>query len=308
VEHTASTQPQHDSSGPRPAARAVVLLVAMACCTALLSVVTAGSAEAAIVKPSASTTGYPVGAHLTRHNGNLTVTRAGTHINAMDLYGFLIIKAANVVVTHSVIRGGVATGGNPGLVSNTTATATNFVLQDSTIVPAHPSVRLDGVRGANFTLNRVDIYGTVDGVKVIGNNVRIQNSWIHDMVHYAHDPYQSNGPSHNDAVQVLNGRNILMTRNTLKGGSNSALQVTQGNGVVAGLGFNGNWVDGGACTVNVADIPLTTMSGISVSYNRFGHTSTFKNCAIIVSAGVKLTAVGNTWVGTNTAVRVTPRA
>ncbi|MCW2644723.1 MAG: hypothetical protein QOF87_4426 [Pseudonocardiales bacterium] len=284
------------------------MLAATVCCAALLSAVTADSAEAAIVKPSAATTGVPVGTHLTRHNGNITVTRAGTRINAMDLYGFLVIKAANVLVTNSVIRGGVATGGNPGLVSNTWAAATNFVLQDSTVVPAHPSVRLDGVRGANYTLTRVDIYGTVDGAKVIGNNVRIQNSWIHGLVHYAHDPYQGNGPSHNDAVQVLNGRNVHMTGNALVGGSNSALQITQGNGVVAGLGFTGNWVDGGGCSVNVADIPLTTMSGITVSYNRFSHTSTFRNCAIIVSNGVNLTAGGNTWVGTNTRVALTWRA
>jgi hypothetical protein len=259
-------------------------------------------------KPGSSNTGVPVGTQLTQHNGNITVTVAGTHLNAMDLHGFLIIQAANVLVTNSILRGGVATSGNPGLVSDTSAAGTNFVIQDSTIVPEHPSVALDGVRGGNFTLTRVDLYGTVDGAKVIGSNVSIQNSWIHGTVSYPHDPYQGNGPSHNDAVQVLSGSNIHISGNTIAGGSNSGMQVTQGNGTVSGLSFTNNWADGGGCTLNVADAPMTSMAGVNISNNIFGHTSTYANCAIIVSAGVSLAASGNTWAGTTNPVAITPRA
>ncbi|MDT4910245.1 MAG: hypothetical protein QOI69_3486 [Pseudonocardiales bacterium] len=264
------------------------------------------SAATTAAQPGPSNTGVPAGTALKVHNGDLVITTAGATYDALDIRGFVTVRAPNVTIKRSIIRGGVATRGSVGLVTAVDAHATNLVLQDSTLVPAHPSVSIDGVTGANYTLTRVDIYGTVDGAKVLGDNVTIQNSWIHDTTHYAHDPAQGNGPSHNDAVQVLGGRNVRISGNTVRGGNNAALQITQGSGVVAGLAFTGNWADGGACTVNVADTPRKAMSGISVSSNRFGHTSGYKNCAIIVSAGVSVTTVGNTWVETNTPVAVTP--
>jgi hypothetical protein len=258
-------------------------------------------------KPGSANTGVPTGTHLTVHNGNMTMTTAGATYDSLDVHGFVTIKAANVTIKRSIIRGGVATSGNPGLVTASSTTATNFRLEDSELVPAHPSVAIDGMRGFNYTLLRVDIHGTVDGAKVIGNNVNIQNSWIHGTVSYAHDPYQSNGPSHNDAIQVLSGHNVHITGNTIAGGTNSGLQVTQGNGSVANFSFNSNWADGGACTVNLADKPLATMSTISVNNNIFGHTSVYKNCAIVYSAGVSMTHTGNTWAGTRDPVALSPR-
>ncbi len=237
----------------------------------------------------------------------MVMTTAGATYTGLDVHGFVVIKAPNVTIQNSIIRGGVATSGNPGLVSDTLATAKNFVLKDSTLVPAHPSVAIDGARGANYTLLRVNLYGTVDGAKVVGDNVNITNSWIHGTVSYPHDPYQSGGPTHNDAIQVLNGHNIHITGNTIAGGTNSGLQVTQGNGSVANFSFNNNWADGGACTVNLADKPLASMTTISVNNNIFGHTSTYKNCAIVFSPGVSMTHTGNTWTGTTLPVALSPR-
>lgn len=256
-------------------------------------------------KPSAANTGVPAGTPALTQHGALTITKSGVY-DHMDVHGFVNIKASNVTIKRSILRGGVATSGNPGLVSVSSG-ATNFVLEDSTLVPEHPSVAIDGIRGANYTLLRVEIHGTVDGAKVIGNNVTIANSWIHGTVAYAHDPYQSNGPSHNDAIQILGGHNIHISGNTIAGGSNSAVQVTQGSGAVTNLGFTGNWFDGGACTVNLADKPLTSMSSLNISNNVFGHTSTYKNCAIVYSAGVSMTHTGNYWAGTRTQVALSKR-
>ncbi|MCW2644721.1 MAG: hypothetical protein JWP07_830 [Pseudonocardiales bacterium] len=260
--------------------------------------------SAVTFQPGPANTGVPAGKTLTQYVGNMVVTTPGSTLDALDIHGFLTIQAANVTVKNSIIRGGVATGGNPGLVSNTSAAATNFVLQDSTIVPEHPSVALDGVRGANYTLTRVNIYGTVDGAKVIGNNVTIQNSWIHDTVHYLNDPYQSNGPSHNDGVQVLNGTKIRLLNNTITNSSNSALQVTQGNGVVSDLWFNGNWADGGGCTVNINNNPLAALAAIAVNDNRFGRASTF-HCPVLVTKSTQLTALRNVYDDTGAAAVIT---
>jgi hypothetical protein len=252
-------------------------------------------------------TGVPAGTSLTQYNGNLTVSTAGATYDGLDIHGFVTIKAANVTIKNSIIRGGVATTGNPGIVTDSLSTATNFVLEDSEVVPEHPSVAIDGMRGANYTLLRVNIHGTVDGAKIIGDNVTISQSWLHDTVSYPNDPYQGNGPTHNDGIQILGGHNITVIGNTIAGGTNSGVQITQGSGSVANFAFTGNWADGGACTVNVADKPLATMTTIDISHNIFGHTSIYKNCAIIYSAGVTMTHAGNTWAGTTDDVALSPR-
>jgi hypothetical protein len=255
-------------------------------------------------KPGAANTGVPTGTHLTQHVGDITVTVAGTHIDAMDLHGFLTIKAANVTVTRSIIRGGVATSGNVGLVTDTDARGTGFKVSDSTFVPVHPSVYIDGIKGWNYTLTRVEIYGTVDTAKVYGNNTTIQNSWLHGTVYYAHDPNQGGEHTHNDGVQVLSGTNIRIINNTITGAYNAAIQVTQGHGAVSNLWFNGNWADGGGCSVNVNNSPMGTMQSVSVNSNRFGHATRNANCPIIVTHAISLTATHNVYDDTGAVAAV----
>lgn len=254
-------------------------------------------------RPGPTNTGVPAGTVLTPRYGNWVITTAGATYDALDIHGFVTIKAPNVTITRSIIRGGVATANNPGLVTVASIpAATNFRLIDSELVPEFPSVYLDGMRGGNYTLLRDNVHGAVDGAKVIGDNVTIQSSWLHDTVSYPHDPWHNNGPTHNDGVQVLNGTRIRIIGNTIRGGSNSALQVTQGNGVVRDLWFNGNWADGGTCTVNINNYPFPTMSGIVVNDNRFGPNQ--HNCPIIVTRATQLTALRNVYDDTGLPVPI----
>jgi hypothetical protein len=254
-------------------------------------------------QPGPTNTGVPAGTVLTQRHSNLVITTPGATYDALDVHGFVTIKAPNVTITRSIIRGGIATGNNPGLVTASDPAATNFRLVDSELLPEFPSVYIDGMRGGNYTLLRDNVHGTVDGAKIIGDNVTIQSSWLHDTVSYPQDPSQNNGPTHNDGVQVLSGSRVRIVGNTIGGGSNSALQVTQGNGVVSDLWFNGNWADGGACTVNINNNPLPTMNGIVVNDNRFGHASTY-NCPIIVTRATQLTALRNIYGDTGLPVRI----
>jgi len=262
----------------------------------------ASTAPAPISRPGPTNTGVPAGTALRQYYGNLVVTTAGATYDALDIHGFVTIKAANVTITRSIIRGGIATAGNPGLVTDTDAAGLNFALRDSELVPEHPSVYIDGIRGANYTVTRTNIHGTVDTAKVIGNNATIQNSWLHDTVHYLVDPAQGGGPSHNDGVQVLNGTKIRILNNTITGADNSGLQVTQGNGAVSDLWFNGNWADGGGCTANINNYPLASMDAVVVNDNRFGHATRVANCPIIATRATSLTAMRNVYDDTSTAV------
>jgi hypothetical protein len=163
---------------------------------------------------------------------------------------------------------------------------------------------IDSVKGANFTLRRVNAHGTVDLVKVFGDHVRIEGSWLHDAQWYANSPGQPDG-THNDGVQVLEGSDIAITGNTISGVSNAALMVTQDVGPVTGLRFEGNWVDGGACSVNLNPKPWPSMSGLVVSGNRFGRNTRIPDCSIIFpQATTTVVTAGNVWDDNGTPVRL----
>jgi hypothetical protein len=257
------------------------------------------------VKPTADNTGVPAGTKLTPYWGNLTITKPGTVIDALDVHGFVTIKAPNVTIRRSLIRGGVATG-NLGLVTNTTTTATGFVIEDSTLYPDHPSVWLDAIKGSNYTARRIEASGTVDTAKVHGDNVRIESSYFHDTAYYASDPNQRGGPTHNDGVQVLGGDNITVIGNNIAipVTQNAAIQVTQDYRAVTRLTITKNWLDGGSCTVNTNNKPLASMTGVALTSNRFGRTHKYVDCAVLSQPGVTLTASGNVWDDNGLAARL----
>jgi hypothetical protein len=243
-------------------------------------------------QPGPTNTGVPDGTVLTRRSGDWTISTPGVY-SGFDVHGVVRVTASDVTIKNSILRGGVATS-DIGIVNAIYGTH-NVVIEDSEIVPEYPSAYIDGVTGGGYTLRRVDIHGTVDGAKIFGDNTTITQSWIHDLTHYASDPNQGGAASHNDDVQVLGGRNLLISGNTLVGASNSAMQVTQTRSAVAYLTFTGNWAGYGACTVNLQDKPLTSMSQISLTNNKFGKNSTY-GCAIISYPGVTYTSSGNTWL------------
>ena len=245
-------------------------------------------------RPTAANTGVPSGTALTRHDGDIVVTKDGTVLDSLDVHGFVIVKAANVTIRRSVLRGGDATG-NIGLVTTSGSNVRGLVVEDSDLYPAHPSVWIDGVKGNNFTARRLDIRGTTDNIKVYGDNVVIVDSYLHDSVHYATDPNQGGGPSHNDGVQVLGGRNITITGNNISGAGNAALQVTQDYSAVSGLSFTRNVVDGGACTVNIAKKPRNGIA-VTVADNSFGPNRVYGGCGIVASTtATSVSGSGNVW-------------
>jgi hypothetical protein len=254
-------------------------------------------------RPGSRNTGVPAGTKLTRYDGTLVLTTPGAVYNALDIHGFVVVKAPNVTIRRSIIRGGQTTR-NTGLVMVTDAGARNFVLEDSELVPEFPSVHLNGIKGGNYTMRRVDAHGTVDIAEVYGDNVRIESSWLHDNTPYANDPNQRGGPSHDDGVQVEAGHHIAIVRNTITGAHNASLMVTQDVGEVGDLLFSGNWVDGGACAVNANAKPLPSMSGLTINGNRFGHGTRIPDCSVLSSRTTQIVAEGNVWDDTGSAVRI----
>lgn len=252
------------------------------------------------IRPTAENTGVPAGVPLTVMEGDVTVTQDGTVIDAKDIRGILTIRASRVRVTRSLVRGRAI--GGVGAAIQVDA-GSDVLLEDVEVAIGTPSPGMDGVRGSNFTARRLNVHGGVDGMK-LGSNVVVEHSYVHDTAYFASDPSQGGGPTHNDAIQILSGANIRVSGNRLvvAKSHNAAVQVTQDFGAVTGLVLEGNWADGGGCTFNIAHKTRSSLA-VAVRDNRFGRNS-FYGCPILKSTQTTLTASGNVWDDTGTAVPV----
>ena len=264
-----------------------------------LSVQSAG----APTKPGAANTGVPVGTSLRVHTGDLVVTTPGAVIDAMDIRGLVIIKAPDVTIKRSIIRGRVLTSDH-SLISNDHG-AYRFTVEDSELTAAgNPTPYISGIIGANFTVRRTNIHHVIDQIHITGDNVTVESSWLHDNLHFAVDPHHADG-SHDDNVQVQGGRNIRLVGNTMSGSYNAALQITQDRSAVADLTYAKNWADNGGCTLNIAEKARGPMTGLVVADNTFGKTSRF-GCTVIYPATSPISFARNLFTD-GTAIKMVTR-
>ena len=254
---------------------------------------------AGAIKPGASNTGVPAGTPLTVHDGDLTVDTAGAVIDGLDIHGFVKINALGVTIKNSIIRG-TATSTQRALVLSA-SDAASVTIQDSELVAAYPSVWIDGIRGWNITASRVNIHNVVDSVHLYGDNVTLESSWLHDNSYFAVDPNHSGGPTHNDNIQIQQGTNIRITGNTMSGANNSAMQFTQDSGLVSNVQVVRNWLDGGACTINVAEKGKGPFQSLVMTDNTFGRDSRIANCPIVAPATTVIDAARNVFTDGTTA-------
>jgi hypothetical protein len=226
-------------------------------------------------KPSAATTGVPAGTQLTRHNGDIVVTQDGAHLDRMDIYGFVDIKAKNVKITNSRIHGGTATN-NRGLVTN--YGFDNLLIADTDIDADTQSVWVDGIKGWDFTARRVHVVGGVDSIKIHGDNVTVEDSLLENTNYFASDPNQGGGATHNDNIQILVGTNLSIARNTIRGpGTHTILAgAHQGNAQVSVVG---NWLDGAICNVKMQSKSTWALNAV-VKDNKFGPNRVYQKCMI----------------------------
>ena len=226
---------------PRPARRATGGAGAAAGTTG--SAGTGGGPSSCVgIKPTDPTPAYRRDP-LSPVNGDMTITQDGTTIDGKDIYGFLIIAASNVRVTRSVVRGHATPyAQNTGVIR--IDSGTNILIEDVEVAVVAPSATVDGIWGANFVGRRLNIHGGVDGLKA-GSNTRLECSYIHDQAYFASDPNQGGGPTHNDAIQILEGTGIHIVGNQLiaEKDQNAAVQVTQDFGAVVGLHLESNWAE-----------------------------------------------------------------
>lgn len=237
-------------------------------------------------KPSAATTGVLAGTSLTVHNGDITVTKDGTVLDRMDIHGFVTVRAKNVKISNSIVRGGRNTGATTGLITD--YGYANLVVENVLVQPDYPSVYFDGIKGSNFTARRVHVMGNVDSVKIHGDNVRVEDSLLESTTYYKSDPSQGGGPTHNDNIQILYGRNLVITGNTIRDTTNFAILGAASRGDTPNLVIDHNWLDGGHCTIKLQELNGWNENA-SVTNNIFGSHRLISNCAFQATPSVNLT-------------------
>ena len=257
-------------------------------------------------RPDASSTGVPSGTSLQVHYGDLRIKTPGTVINGLDIRGYVQIEADNVTIRNSIIRGGAAATTDRALVASWWG-ARNFVIEDSTIVAANPSLRIDGVSGSNFTARRLNIYGVVDPIKILGSNVTVTDSWLHDTIHSENDPNQSDGRTHDDSIQIAGGSNILLRNNVMEDAHNAAIMLSQGTEAASSVRIENNWLQDGVCTVNVSTSGPggggNPIQGMKITGNRFGPSSVGTGCPMRLPSNSPIQVTANTWDTNNTTAK-----
>jgi hypothetical protein len=277
-------------------ARRTTVLVAS---TAILGGIATTTANAATTAAptgatiSAANTGVPTGKKLTRHNGDLIITKAGTVVDGRDIYGTVSVRADNVVIKNSRVRGKVATYTTP-LVSMNKGNK-NLKVIDTEIAPDKPSPYLYGIMGWEFTLERVNIHHVVDSAHIYGNNVTIKSSWLHSNVHYQKDPNFGGTPTHDDGIQIQKGDNIRITGSRIEDAYNATVMITQDQGKTSNVQLVGNWLNDSSCNLNIAEKGRGAVAGLVATNNTFGRDTRHKNCAMIAPKTTKISISGNVY-------------
>ncbi|WP_210438712.1 right-handed parallel beta-helix repeat-containing protein [Nocardioides xinjiangensis] len=216
-------------------------------------------------RPNASNTGVPAGTKL-RPSGGMTITEDGTVIDALHVQGSITIEADNVTIRNSLIQ--TDTDGYPIHVDGG---ATGALIEN---------VEIDNMGGTGIgilfstdssgTVRRANIHSAEDGVRIQGDDVSLEYSYVHDL--------QRQPGGHHDTVQIRSGDNITLLGNTLLpyvestgDPMNAALQIGSllGDDQISNLRVVGNYMNGGNYTINGGSDGI--VDSAVYSGNRFGR-------------------------------------
>jgi hypothetical protein len=150
--------------------------------------------------PDAATTGVPAGTPLRTVTGDYHTKEDGEVVDRLDITGRLYVDHDDVKVKCTRVR------------RLTTNNGTGLQMWLSTLGDPRGAHEGSALKWSDYTLRRVDIMGTTDGLKAEGD-VDVRDSYIHDMFRTA-DSSQPSGITHNDGVQIGRGSDMVFKHNT----------------------------------------------------------------------------------------------
>lgn len=241
--------------------------------------------------PDATNTGVPPGVALTSYTGPSRITEPGTVIDSKIVTVPLVIAATahDVTIRNSVIR-----AHGYWLVLNDDG-ATGLRIVDTEFDGLGNASNDAAVAGRNYTLTRVNIHGTVDGLK-LGSNVTVEDSYIHDLV--------IGGGSHNDGMQSLGSDDVVIRHNTIIVGDGATAAIILSTGSADSMRrilIEGNLLGGGAFTVyggyDAGRDDLSKVGDITIRDNRITTTIHPRGGAYgpFTSVDSPVVVTGNVW-------------
>lgn len=153
--------------------------------------------------PGPTNTGVPAGTTLTPR-GTFTISTPGTVIDRADVTGCIFVRANNVTIKNTRIRGACWNGA----IDTGFGEYSGILVQDVEIDGQNaPGVEDQvGIGYSGYTCRRCNIHHIGNGARM-ATDVVIEDSWIHDI-------YTANG-SHNSAIGSNGGWNFVVRHNNL---------------------------------------------------------------------------------------------
>ena len=138
------------------------------------------------------------------HSCATTITVSGSY-DACQFNGDVSVRASNVTITRSLIKGRVDAG------SARSGEQSGLVIRDSEIDCGCPSLGASdtptAIMESNYTLTRVEIHNSGHGAAV-ADNVVIEDSWIHGL--------GGNTDAHKDGIFSGNGSHVTIRHNNIE--------------------------------------------------------------------------------------------
>jgi hypothetical protein len=201
-------------------------------------------------------------------SGSITITVAGTVIDARDVNGCISVQASNVTIKRTRVRGGLC-GTNqiqvmPGL--------SGVLIEDTEVDGLSQNPFYAGIGGDGFTCLRCNVHGVGQGFNTGADHATvIQDSYVHDL-------YAANG-SHNEDIYVGSASPSTLTirHNTLNNpyGQTSAISLFADFGPIQHVTIDHNMLNGGGYTLyggsSCPKAYCTSTSYIVVTNNHWGR-------------------------------------
>lgn len=245
--------------------------------------------------PSPSCAGVRTTAALQTVNGDMVVTTPGQVIENKLVTGNIDIRAQNVVIRNTEIRGAV--------MNDNVSTQYPFTIEDSTVgPPTGCSSYGNGAIGiSQYTARRVHIRNLPDGFRVAGGNITIEDSYV--------NVCSSNPNDHSDGIQAYGaagGKNIVIRHNTIdqtrvtNGAATAPIflpsEDRQGNSG-ASISVIDNLLAGGGFTLRAYGLQFPAITGNKIVNNSWDYGPLDVTCDTIGSWSGNAVVTANTAAG-----------
>jgi len=216
--------------------------------------------------PDAANTGVPAGVSLKSMTGELTINKAGTIVDGINLVGKIVVNADNVTIKRSRItapKNLPNEGRDTFTVIQQSTSASNLKLQNCEMYGSGIVYRALTAFNS-VTMTRCETRNTGHGAEV-GSNYTIEDNWMHA---------STDGPDHNwhvDGVISAGGTNGLIAHNNIEltGGSMTGT-IDLGSSIeqIHNVIIRDNLLSGGSYCVYIEN-KGNAISGIQALNNRF---------------------------------------